>query len=250
MLLSGNWPEGVGRIILPEIDSTNAEAARQAPSLSAPTWLLALRQTQGRGRRGRVWHDPDGNFAATYVALPDGPPDQVALRSFVAALALHDALVQATGRAEAFALKWPNDVLLNGGKVAGILLESVGHGTQVGHLAIGIGVNLRSAPPAEAGATQPVSLMNETGVEIAPEAFLDLLAPAFARWEGQLAQLGFAPIRTAWLARAAHLGQTITARTVTASFTGTFEGIDATGGLQLRDAHGLRTIAAADVYFS
>jgi len=248
--LSSNWPAGVGRVVLPEIDSTNAEAARIAPGLSGPTWILALRQTRGRGRRGREWRDPEGNFAATYVTRPGGPPDQVALRSFVAALALHEALITVTGRPEAFALKWPNDVLLNGGKLAGILLESIGHGAQVGHLAIGIGVNLRMAPAAEEGAVPPVSLMGETGTSVAPEEFLDLLAPAFARWEDQFVTYGFAPIRRAWLDRAARLGQVITARTVTESHSGTFEGIDATGALQLRDARGLRAIPAAEVYFA
>lgn len=250
MLLSSNWPEGVGRLVLPQIDSTNAEAARLAPTLSAPHWILALRQTQGRGRRGRDWHDPEGNFAATYVSNPGGPPGLVAQRSFIAALALHEALVTVTGRPEAFSLKWPNDVLLNGGKLAGILLESIGQGTKVGHLAIGIGVNLRAAPQAEAGALAPVSLMGETGLAIAPEEFLDILAPAFARWDAQLVTYGFAPIRRAWMERAARLGETITARLVNESHEGVFEGIDESGALILRGPQGRRIIAAADVFFS
>ncbi|MCH8465184.1 MAG: biotin--[acetyl-CoA-carboxylase] ligase [Roseinatronobacter sp.] len=250
MLLSNNWPDGVGRLVLPQIDSTNAEAARLAPPLSAPHWILALRQTKGRGRRGREWHDPEDNFAATYICQPGGPADQVALRSFVAALALHEALVTVTGRPEAFALKWPNDVLLNGGKLAGILLESVGQGAQLGHLAIGIGVNLRHAPVAEAGAMAPVSLMGETGLALSPEEFLDILAPAFARWDGQFATYGFAPIRAAWMERAARLGQGIVARLVQESHEGIFEGIDETGALILRTSQGRRRIAAADVFFS
>ena len=249
--MSGDWPEGVGRIVLPEIDSTNAEAARIAPWQAGPVWILALRQTRGRGRRGRAWSDPDGNFAASYLSRPEGPPDRLALRSFVAALALHEALITVTGRPEAFALKWPNDVLLHGGKLAGILLESLGpHGAQAGHLTIGIGVNLRHAPLPEDGATPPVSLMDETGTDLAPETFLDILAPAFARWEGQLVTYGFAPIRTAWLARAARLGHPITARTVADTFEGIFEGIDEAGALILREAQGVQRIAAADVYFS
>ena len=249
--MSGDWPEGVGRIVLPEIDSTNAEAARIAPTLAGPAWILALRQTRGRGRRGRAWADPEGNFAASYVTRPSGPPDSLALRSFVAALALHEALITVTGRPEAFALKWPNDVLLHGGKLAGILLESLGpQGAQPGHLVIGIGINLRHAPLPDAGAAPPVSLMGETGTDIAPEAVLDILAPAFARWEGQLVTYGFAPIRAAWLARAARLGQPITARTVADTFEGIFEGIDEGGALILRGAQGVQRIAAADVYFS
>ncbi|MEM8581197.1 MAG: biotin--[acetyl-CoA-carboxylase] ligase, partial [Pseudomonadota bacterium] len=114
-----SWPAGVEKRVLAEVDSTNAEAARIAPTLAGPTWILGLHQTAARGRRGRAWVNPRGNFAATLVMRPSEPPERVALRSFVAALALRDALVRATGQADAFALKWPNDVLLNGGKVAG-----------------------------------------------------------------------------------------------------------------------------------
>ena len=236
-----------------EVDSTNAEAARIAAGLRGPEWILGLRQTQGRGRRGRPWADPAGNFAATLVLQPGEAPDQVALRSFVAALALYDAFVAATGTTEPFALKWPNDVLLNGGKVAGILLESAGvMGGMVSHIAIGIGVNLKHAPDVgevEVGATRPVSLWAETGVEIAPEAFLDLLAAAFARYETQLRTFGFAPIRTAWLARAARLGEVITARTSREETTGTFETVDSSGNLVLNTAKGRVAIPAADIYF-
>ena len=91
--------------------------------------------------------------------------------------------------------------------------------------------------------------MGETGLRVTPEELLDLLAPAFAHWQAQFTAYGFAPIRTAWLARAARLGERIVARTVTDTHDGTFEGIDADGALLLRAAHGLRTIPAADVFF-
>ncbi|WP_413873803.1 biotin--[acetyl-CoA-carboxylase] ligase [Albidovulum sp.] len=246
------WPEGVARHVLAEVDSTNSEAARLAPRLTQPTWILARRQTAARGRRGRAWVAPEGNFFATLVMRPSGDPVVAAQRSFVAALALADALGAAVGPAAALSLKWPNDVLLNGGKVAGILLESAGTGGGVSHLAIGIGVNLVAAPPAEAvepGAARPVSVMGETGLRLAPETLLDLLAPAFARWEAQLSTWGFAPLRTAWLARAARLGQPITARTMTETIEGTFETIDEAGALVLRTPQGRRAIPAADVYF-
>lgn len=249
MPLSTNWPTGVGRQVLAQVDSTNSEAARLAPTLAGPCWILALRQTSGRGRRGRAWTDPEGNFAATYVSRPDGPADQVAQRSFVAALALHEALLTVTGRAECFALKWPNDVLCNGAKLAGILLESVGQGAGVAHLAIGIGVNLRHAPEAESGALRPVSLLSETGIAVTPEEFLDILAPAFARWEHQLTTYGFAPIRQAWLNAAAKLGESIIARTTHAQHEGTFKGIDDRGALVLQTAQGQISIPAAEVFF-
>ena len=114
------WPEGVARHVLAEVDSTNSEAARLAPQLTQPTWIMAHRQTAARGRRGRAWISPEGNFAATLVMRPGGEPAAAALRSFVAALALADALALVVGPGAVIALKWPNDVLLNGGKVAGI----------------------------------------------------------------------------------------------------------------------------------
>lgn len=248
-----NWPQGYGRHVLAEVDSTNAEAARMAAQLSGPQWILGLRQTKGRGRRGRAWADPAGNFAATLLLHPRETPDQVALRSFVAALALYDAFVAVTGRAAAFSLKWPNDVLLNGGKVAGILLESAGSAAGLSHIAIGIGVNLQSAPDTgavEAGATRPVSLLSETGVLVTPEEFLDALAAAYARYETQFTTYGFAPIRTAWLDRAARIGDVITARTMTSETTGTFETVDIQGNLVLKTSNGAVAIPAADIYFA
>jgi BirA family biotin operon repressor/biotin-[acetyl-CoA-carboxylase] ligase len=247
------WPAGYGRRILPEVGSTNAEAARIAPDLAGPEWILGLRQTAGRGRRGRDWRSQPGNFAATLVLRPQEAPDLMALRSFVASLALFDAFVAVTGRAQAFSLKWPNDVLLNNGKVAGILLESAGFvGGAPSHLAIGIGVNLSHAPELadlETRATRPVSLLSECGVEVSPEEFLDALAPAYAHWEHQFVTYGFAPVRSAWLARAARIGEVITARTMREEHVGTFDTVDNSGNLVLKTAQGAVTIPAADIYF-
>ena len=125
------WPEGVARHAFDSLASTNETAASLAPGLTGPAWVIAGEQTAGRGRRGRPWTSPRGNFYGSLVMRPEGPPDQAALRSFVAALALHQACVGLTGLPQAFALKWPNDVLLNGGKLAGILLESAGQGGRI-----------------------------------------------------------------------------------------------------------------------
>lgn len=246
------WPAGYGRRILTEVDSTLNEAARIAPSLSGPEWILAHQQTAARGRRGRAWSHPQGNLAATLVLFPTQGPEQAALRSFVAALALHDACVDVTGRPDGLALKWPNDVLLNGGKLAGILLESTGAQGGLNWLGIGIGVNLRQAPgqeQVEDGALRPVSLLSETGADVDPESFLTYLAAAYARYEAQFTTYGFEPIRTAWLARAARLGEVITARTGTSERTGTFDTIDAQGHLVLRTARGQERISAAEIFF-
>lgn len=244
------WPEGYGRRVLAEVDSTNAEAVRIASDLSGPEWILGLRQTAGRGRRGRAWVNPEGNFSATLVMRPAEPPHIYALRSFVAALALFDAFEAATGTAAGLSLKWPNDVLMNGGKVAGILLESIGGPT--GHLAVGIGVNLIAAPDVsqvEAGAVAPVSVLQETGVRVSPETFLDHLAQAYAIREQSFFTYGFDPIRSAWLARAARLGEVITARTGQEAHTGTFDTVDESGNLVLKTPKARMSIAAADVFF-
>jgi BirA family biotin operon repressor/biotin-[acetyl-CoA-carboxylase] ligase len=232
------------------VDSTNAHAMRLNPE--APTWIVAEEQTGGRGRRGRPWISPKGNFYGTLTLRPEGRAETVALRSFVAALALREACVALTGLPESFRLKWPNDVLLNGGKLAGILLESSGPSGKVQQLCIGIGVNLIGAPPRETvepGAVPPVSLLSETGLRVTPAAFLAALAPAFARWEARLCADGFAPIRSEWLAHAARLGEQITARTGVQTRTGVFTGLDETGALILNSPQGRQTIPAADIFF-
>ncbi|ABG32768.1 biotin--[acetyl-CoA-carboxylase] ligase [Roseobacter denitrificans] len=246
------WPEGYGRLQLAQVDSTLDEAARQAPHAATPLWVFAQRQTAARGRRGRPWSMPAGNFAATLLMRSEGPPAQAALRSFTMSLALYRSFVEVTGRENDFTLKWPNDVLLKGGKVAGILLESVGAGQQTGCLSIGVGVNLVAAPSpgdVEARALKPVSILRETSVRVSPETFLEVLAGHFAVLEQQFQRYGFDPIRTGWLAQAARLGEVITARTSRDEYTGTFEDVDAEGHLVLRGPRGVMSIAAADVYF-
>lgn len=247
-----SWPEGVQRIVLDSVGSTNAHALSQAPTMAGPGWFLGLEQTAGRGRRARAWASPRGNFHGTLLMFPTERPDQVALRSFAAALALREALVTLTGLPEAFSLKWPNDVLLNGGKLAGILLEATSAGAGVQALAIGIGVNLIAHPDPllmEAGALPAVSLLSETGLRIAPEVFLDHLAPAYARWEALFTAQGFAPLRGAWLAHAARLGETIRARTGNDTHLGVFDTIDSQGNLILMTATGRLEIPAAEVFF-
>lgn len=242
----------MARHVLAEVDSTNALALRLAPDLTGPAWFLGASQSAGRGRRAREWSSPAGNFHATLLTFPDGPAASVALRSFAIALALRDALAALTGQGERLALKWPNDVLLDGAKVAGILLESSGSGAHVHHLAIGVGVNLIAAPPPEAlepGALPAVSVLGQTGLTVQPEALLDALAPAYAHWESLLERQGFAPLRDAWLTHAARLGEGITARTGKATYHGRFETIDLHGHLILHTTSGPLAVPAADVFF-
>jgi BirA family biotin operon repressor/biotin-[acetyl-CoA-carboxylase] ligase len=235
--------------MLDRVDSTMAEAARRAPQIDRPTWIIAQTQTAARGRRGRVWQAPAGNLNATLIFKPDASPAAAARRSFLAANALFAAL-SIYVPAQQLALKWPNDVLLSGGKVAGILLESSGQGGRIDWLSIGLGVNLRHAPEGVADAAfAPVSLTQMGGWQVDPLDFLTTLATAYAAQEQRLAQMGFAQIRADWLAHAARLGEIITARTMRDEITGTFDTIDDDGNLVLITGTGRCVIAAADIYF-
>lgn len=246
-----DWPGGYDRVVLDSVGSTLDEAAQRFETLRRPLWLMAREQTKARGRRGRPWVAPKGNFAATLVLPLVEPPEKTALRSFVAALALHEAVTSLTGRAEGLTLKWPNDVLLNGGKLAGILLEGMNRKGQTG-LSIGIGVNLLEAPvpeEVEARALHPVSLLAETGAKVSQEEMLNALAVAYAAHEVTFRTFGFGPIRQAWLQRASHVGQQITARFGNTELTGIFETVDEKGHLVLATGATRHRIAAADVFF-
>jgi len=246
-----HWPKGHDLILLDEVDSTMAEARRRR-DLARPTWIVARRQTAAVGRRGRAWGAPEGNLSATLVLMPDCPPGQAALYSFVISYALYGTLLAYVPDREAVSLKWPNDVLLRGGKLAGILLESDGMGTRVVRLSIGIGVNLNTAPTAvaiEPGALVPKVLAEEAGEPVDPLEFLAFLAEHVDHQVRFFSENGFGPLRSAWLARAARLGETITARTGTETVEGRFEKVDEDGQLVLETQGGRRTIAAADVFF-
>jgi BirA family transcriptional regulator, biotin operon repressor / biotin---[acetyl-CoA-carboxylase] ligase len=236
---------------LDEVDSTNSEGIRRAGGMWRPTWIFAHKQTAGRGRRGKLWVDPAGNFAATLMLRPDCSALEAAQRSFVAALALKTTLAIYVDHTK-IGLKWPNDVLLNGGKVAGILLESSGQGRRMDWLAIGIGVNLHVAPDpgvVELGALLPVSVEGETGVVIEPRAFLDALALQFVGYEDIMERYGFKEIKRRWLASAVRRGKSITARTTMQTFTGIFQGIDDNGALLIETDTGILAIPAAEVFF-
>lgn len=238
---------------LETVDSTNSEAGRQAATASAQLWITAETQTAGRGRRGKPWLASGAPFAATLLIPDPGPADQAMLRSFVAALALADVFSLCGVADDQIGLKWPNDVLLKGRKIAGILLESATHKDgSLAHLAIGIGVNLASAPdPAglPKDAVAPISLADVIGGQIEAASFLTFLASAYDKREAQFRAYGFGPIRTAWLDKAVRMGEVITARTSSEEITGRFETVDEAGHLMLRTAKEMRAISAAEIFF-
>ena len=238
------WPPGVGLVRLEQTDSTNQEARRRAESGGiehGPFWIIAERQTAGRGRRGRVWETGAGNLAATLLLKPTVSPAQASQLGFVAALAVADLAQEFVPHA-AITVKWPNDVLAEGRKISGVLLEAGD-----GWLAIGIGVNLASFPE---GTEFPATSLAALGaLPPKPADALVLLAGRFAHWQTCWQEDGFAPLRAAWLDRAQGLGGPIRARLPQGERHGAFEGMDASGALLLREPNGLTTITAGEVFY-
>jgi BirA family biotin operon repressor/biotin-[acetyl-CoA-carboxylase] ligase len=236
-------------VVFDEIDSTNAEARRRAEAGEVgPLWLVALRQTSGRGRRGRVWETGEGNLAATLLFSTDKPPGEAAQVSFVAALAVAD-LLAAYVPASLVSLKWPNDPMLGGLKVSGILVESGSCATGGLWIAVGMGVNLASKPiDSERPATALTTY--RAAPPPSPVEAVEVLADAFVRWSRVWATLGFPAIADAWTARAHGLGEPCVARLGTEVVEGIAEGLDVDGALRLRlPDGGVRRITAGDVFF-
>ncbi|MAL88632.1 MULTISPECIES: biotin--[acetyl-CoA-carboxylase] ligase [unclassified Brevundimonas] len=239
-------------LVLDDIDSTNAEARRQAEAgNSGPIWIAARRQSSGRGRRGRAWSSQIGNLAATYLCVTHAPPTEAAQTSFIAALAVADLLHRYVPPA-CVTIKWPNDVMIEGMKASGILVESGPAPAGGLWLAVGIGVNLASAPqdverPATAAAAHLAA-----GVSRAPtlDEALPVLAEAFGAWTKRREALGFEVIRDAWTRRAHGLNAPAVARLGHETVEGVAEGLADDGALRLRLADGsLRLISAGDVFF-
>lgn len=241
------WPAGYALLEFDEINSTNEEARRRAAGGGTrPLWIIAKRQSAGRGRRSREWQSSPGNLFATLLLRPEKQAAECAQISFLAALAVCDMLAGFAAHAP-LALKWPNDVLVEGRKIAGILLKSESRAGGTAWLAVGIGVNLTSFP--EDTEFPAISLAALGRAPPAPKDALLDLAAAFAKWYEVWRTAGFAPIREAWLARASGLGSRIRAKLAREEITGVFQGIDETGALVLGVNGGSRTIAAGEVYF-
>jgi BirA family biotin operon repressor/biotin-[acetyl-CoA-carboxylase] ligase len=220
-----------------ETVSTNDDLAAAACRSPEGTWLRAERQSGGRGRQGRTWVSPPGNlYASTLVRLRPSDPPAPTL-ALVAAVALHD-IASAWAPAAGIRIKWPNDLLAGGAKLAGILLERAGDA-----VVIGFGVNLAHHPD---GLPRPVtSIAALTGSAPPPALFTEQLAEAFARSLEQWRSAGVSAVRTAWLARAHPVGTALS----TADGEGLFEGLDEGGGLRLRLPNGeTRLIHAGDVF--
>jgi BirA family biotin operon repressor/biotin-[acetyl-CoA-carboxylase] ligase len=229
------------------IGSTNEDALTRArQGERGPLWITARRQEAGRGRRGRHWVSERGNLYASLLVSDPSPPEHAPQLSFVAALAAYDAVVQcAPELARRIALKWPNDLLLDGAKFAGILIEAEGAGASLSAV-IGMGINCKHHP---SDTPYPSTDLAAAGAETSSEALFGVLTSAMSR---RLAQwdrgAGFPSIRADWLAHAAGLGGEVTLRAGDRDLAGRFESIDETGRLLLRLAGGgLQAIAGGEI---
>lgn len=239
-------------LILDQTDSTNAEARRRAEAGEyGPVWIAARQQSEGRGRRGRRWENPVGNLASTLLVTLNRSPVEAAQLTFVAALAVADLLDRYVPPA-LVTIKWPNDVLLDGRKTSGILIES-GKSEMGGlWLAIGIGVNLKTAPgDTERPATCIAEHLRHDVVAVPDlDEAAGVLAETFGLWFERWNALGFQPILDAWVARTPGLFGPCTARLTNETYVGVADGVEADGALRLRLADGsLKVISAGDVFF-
>jgi BirA family transcriptional regulator, biotin operon repressor / biotin---[acetyl-CoA-carboxylase] ligase len=236
------WPRDLGLRRYDTLDSTNEEARRLAKNgVHGPLWIVSREQTAGRGRRGRAWISESGNLFATLL-LPAATSLSAQL-GFVAGLATADTVAAHAPGAE-MALKWPNDVLLNGKKVAGILLEGLGEDA----LAIGIGINLAHYPNSTELPSISIAAVKGNPPDL--DGFLLRLASRMTTWYEIWLEQGFQPVRKAWLSRASRLGHPIRAMLADSERNGVFEDLDEDGALLLRDSTGTLTrITAGDVFF-
>lgn len=243
-------PEGVLLRHLAEVDSTNEEARRlAADKVTAPHWIVADVQTAGRGRRGRAWSSPSGNLMTTlYLPSLNVRANQAGQLAFVAGLALESTVRHFIGDNAHVSLKWPNDVLIDGKKASGILLESAMQQNKVGWLAIGLGLNLATHPD---DTPYPATNMSAHGIA-APGNLevLEIVAAAFDSLYRQWQMGGFAPVLEAWRMVAHGLGGPMVARLENQTIEGIFLDINEDGALLLKDAAGeTHIIEAGDVFF-
>ena len=226
-----------------ETTSTNDEVKKLCETEQGGKKLMvtAARQTAGRGRRGRSWISMDGNLFVSFGVEVE--PRTLGQITFVIGLSLLEAIRHFAPKIDV-KLKWPNDVLVNGSKISGILLEKAAGN----YLVVGVGVNVASAPQGE-GISYAITSLKEAGITTDKESFLQVFAKVFDERLSELKSKGFAPIREAWLNNAKNLGQKITVNMEHESKEGKFLGIDENGALLLEREGKTEKIYAGDIFY-
>ncbi len=237
-------------IALDTVTSTNDEAmVLAAEGAAAGTLVWARTQTKGRGRRGRSWSSPEGNLYLSLILRPGRDATGAAELAFLAAIAIGEGIAPLIPASVAVGYKWPNDVLLNRRKVAGVLLEtSLGPKGRLDWLVIGVGVNIAGFP---GGTDTPATSLVAEGAEgLDATRVLEGFCRSFLSWYERWQDDGFAVVRARWLARATGIGETIEVRLDGETLSGIFAGLDGAGALILRrTGEADRRISAGDVFF-
>ncbi|MDJ0894469.1 MAG: biotin--[acetyl-CoA-carboxylase] ligase [Alphaproteobacteria bacterium] len=248
-------PPAYRLVALDSVDSTNEHAKALAEEGAEDgTLIWALEQTSGRGRMGRDWSSPPGNLYCSLVLRPDCDLATAAELGFVAALGVGDALGQLVPPMTELHFKWPNDVLLEGRKVCGILLEaSASSEGALDYVILGVGLNIASRPPSDQVRAEPISLYEVgCGPDVTPVSVLSSFSRHFLVWVNRWLDDGFAPVRSAWLNRAKGVGEEISVTCGTGGETlqGVFSDLDPHGALVLDvPGRGFVTVTAGEVYF-
>ena len=248
------WPSGIGFLEYSVLDSTNAEGKRIAFKNDEETWILAHRQIDGRGSRGRIWLTGDGNFTASFVTYPSGTIKQFTHRTFTTSLALFDCLVYAGVPPGRLTLKWPNDILLDNKKISGILLETIPDPlSKRVALIIGIGINLISYPELSKGQAKshPPTCLKAVLYDNTPSAFtmLTYLANSLQYWENKYKSYGFLYVKDAWLALTYSLGSKVEIHIRGKKKKGHFQGINNSGSFILKENNSISELSIGDVFF-
>ncbi len=230
---------------LQSTNSTNEEGFRlHAAGKRAPFWVTAEEQTRGRGRSGREWHSPQGNLYLTCLLADPAPPGKLSQLGFVAGVALIDALIACT-HSTCFHLKWPNDVLVDGAKLAGLLLETR-HQNDARAVVIGWGVNIETAPNNPAYRTIALkSILSSANTETLRQQLMKAFIERFRQWDKGK---NFAAIRDVWLQFALPPGTPLAIHaSASEKIEGVFETIDEDGSLLLKTPFDTKRILAGDV---
>ena len=243
-------PDFFRLITLEKVDSTNEEIKRRAELGAADgSMVWALEQTSGRGRRSREWASPRGNLYCSLLLRPSYPASKAMQLGFVTAVVVAELVAETLRDSEPVTCKWPNDVLVNGRKVAGILIESSSAGgTALDWLAIGVGINVASHPRRAESRYPATSLATEGAGEVTLQRLLERYCCHFQRWMGTWNEYGFAAIRHAWLQRAHGLHEPILVRLENETFEGVFTNMDDDGALVLEQNGVNRLVMVGDVF--
>ena len=242
-------PHGYSLVSFEEIGSTNDEARRLAET-GAPhgTVVTAKRQTAGRGRRGRAWVSPEGNLHVSVIVRPNVEAERASQLSFVAALAVGETMLKFISGGVTLRYKWPNDVLLNGAKASGLLLETASAANgMIGWVVIGVGINVAHYPE---DMPYPATSLQAQGARATVKSVLPGFVGHLADWYDRWRDHGFAPVRDAWLEKAAGLAEEVEVRLSNETIRGRFERLDADGALIIALPGGeTRRITSGDVFF-